>query len=321
MTGHTNRIGWDELPGPLRAAFTTAMGAAVTTEQRQTGGFSPGLASRLTLADGRRVFLKAISTARDPHAPALYRREAQVMRDLPATAPAPRLRWSYDDGTWVALALDDIDGHPPAQPWTIRDLDRVVTALAAMADTLTPAFDGALPITDDLADNFSSWRRMAAGDGPHRPDRLPARARDNLDLLADLESGWAEAATGKTLAHTDLRADNLLLTRDTVMVVDWPYAVTTTPWMDLLFLLPSVAAFSGIDPEPVWRAHPHTRTVPAEQVDAVLAALCGDHLTQSLRPPPANIPGLRAHQAAKGQAGLTWLMDRRAARARRTLYR
>lgn len=305
-----NRIGWGDLPQHLREAFTNAMGATVSAEQRQTGGFSPGLASRLTLADGRRVFLKAISGDRDPHAPALYRREAHVMEHLPKSAPAPRLHWTHDDGTWVALALDDIDGRSPTQPWTADELDRVLAALAALADDLTPAPADALPITEDLADNFSSWRRLATGQTADSTGELPAWAYEDLGQLAELEDHWASAATGRTLAHTDLRADNILLTPSRVMIVDWPYAVTTTPWMDVLMFLPSVAAFSNIDPEQIWRSYRHARTVPDDDVNAVLAAITGDYLTQSLRPAPPNIPGLRAHQRAKGEAALHWLRTR-----------
>ena len=42
--------------------------------------------------------------------------------------------------------------------------------------------------------------------------------------LAGLEATWATHAAGTTLVHADIRADNLLLTDDGVMVVDWPHA-------------------------------------------------------------------------------------------------
>lgn len=314
MTGRqirTNRIGWSDLPGHLREAFTDAMGATVAAEERQTGGFSPGLASRLRLADGRRVFLKAIGAERDGYAPALYRREARVMERLPDRAPAPRLLWAYDHGSWVALALDDIDGRHPAQPWAAGELGRILEALADMADDLTPAPADALLITDDLGEGFSSWRRLAAGHAVDGAGGLPVWARENLGRLAELESHWTAAATGSTLAHTDLRADNILLTSHTVMLVDWPYTVAATAWMDALMLLPSVAAVSGaIDPERVWRGYRHAHAVPDDDVNAVLAAIAGDYLTQSLCPAPPNIPGLRAHQRAKGEAALNWLRSR-----------
>ena len=98
MNGTTIRLRWAELPCRVRAAAESALGAAVTADAPQAGGFSPGMASRLTLADGRRVFAKAISGEQNPRSPDLYRREVEVARELPPPVPALRLQWSYDDG-------------------------------------------------------------------------------------------------------------------------------------------------------------------------------------------------------------------------------
>ncbi|MEU0236085.1 phosphotransferase [Nocardiopsis sp. NPDC006198] len=310
MANPAHRLGWDDVPDHLTQQFTDRFGAPVTDEQRQAGGFSPGLASRLRLADGQRVFAKAIHTGRDPHTPGLYRREIQVTRTLPAAAPAPQLRWTYDDGDWVMLVFDDVDGHTPAQPWRQHDLDRVVAALADMADALTPAPADTVPATEDLALPYASWSRLSAGQGPARTEALPAWARDNLALLTDMEKDWAEAADGDTLAHTDLRADNMILTPERVVLVDWPYAVAGAPWLDLLMMLPSVAAYSTIDPEQVWSNYRHASGVEVDAVNAVLAAIAGDYLTNCQLPDPPNIPTLRPHQRAKGEATLRWLHTR-----------
>ena len=107
--------------------------------QTQPGGLSPGLASRLRLADGRRFFVKAVSEEANPDSPNIHRREAEIMAVLPPRVPAPRLLWTYDDGGWVALCFDDVDGRHPQEPWTGSDLARVVEALKAMAVALTPS--------------------------------------------------------------------------------------------------------------------------------------------------------------------------------------
>lgn len=302
------RLRWADLPDRVREAAESALGAPVTDDLPQSGGFSPGLASRLLLADGGRVFAKAINAARNPRSPGLYRREIDVMTVLPATVPAPRLRWSYDDGDWVLLVLEDIEGRMPAQPWRSAELERVLAALELMSETLTPTPIPAMSIVDDLAENFCSWRAIA--DDPALVGRLDGWARRNLPVLVDLESGWAAAAAGETLCHADLRADNLLLTADRVMVVDWPYAVTGAPWVDALLFLPSVAADSSIDPEQAWRRFTPARAVDPDAVNAVLAAVAGDFLYQGMLPAPANLPTLRGHQQQKGAAALGWLRSR-----------
>jgi hypothetical protein len=134
MNGTITRLRWAELPGQVRAAAESALGAAVTADAPQAGGFSPGLASRLTLADGRRVFAKAISGEQNPRSPGLYRREIEVARALPSRVPAPRLRWSYDDGDWVMLVLDDVDGVMPATPWRQEEFSRVMVALERLTE-------------------------------------------------------------------------------------------------------------------------------------------------------------------------------------------
>ena len=48
----------------------------------QAGGFSPGTADRVGTAEGRRAFVKAVSTAHNPDTPGLNRREVGVLRSL-----------------------------------------------------------------------------------------------------------------------------------------------------------------------------------------------------------------------------------------------
>src|SRR5215831_12914943 len=72
--GH--RLAWAELPAPVRAAIEARFGVPVVAARDQSGGFSPGLAARLRLADGQRVFVKAVNAGRNPESPGMYRREA-----------------------------------------------------------------------------------------------------------------------------------------------------------------------------------------------------------------------------------------------------
>lgn len=300
----TSRLRWEQLPLRIQQELEEELGSTVAEETVQHGGFSPGLASRLLLANGHRVFVKAISAERNPRAPHLYRREAAVMAVLPETTPAPRLQAVYDDGEWVALVLDDVDGRSPGEPWTGEDLDRVLDTLSVLARTPAPA--AAPDIRADLLENFSAWRRLAAAPTP--PPGLDPWAAAHLDELAELETGWTDAAAGDTLLHADLRADNLLLTDTAVLVVDWPYAVAGAPWMDLLLFLVSIHDFA--DPAQLWATHPLAAAADPDGVTAVLAAIAGDFTECSMQPPPPNIPGLRDHQRAKAAAALRWLRQR-----------
>lgn len=306
------RLDWEQLPGAVRQALQARLGSPVVHAATQPGGFSPGLAARLRLADGRRVFVKAAGPDPNPHTPALHRTEARVTAALPATAPSPRLLWSYDHHGWVALAFEDIEGKLPTLPWRLGELQRVLGAVAELAVTLTPAPVAAPSVATRLGEAFSGWQQLAAAAEHGRDDLagLDPWARRHLGRLIALEQTWPLAAAGRTLLHLDLRADNLLVTPTRVMVVDWPWAAIGAAWVDLLVLLPSVAGQGGPQPEPLFGRHPVARGVDPDAVSAVLAALAGYLVRESRQPPPPGLPALRAFQSSYSRPALAWLRRR-----------
>ena len=65
------RLDWRVLPRHVRARIAELAGAQVTAEISATSGFSPGFAAVLELADGRGVFVKAVSGEQNPVSPDL----------------------------------------------------------------------------------------------------------------------------------------------------------------------------------------------------------------------------------------------------------
>ncbi|MEU6124297.1 phosphotransferase [Streptomyces sp. NPDC047123] len=305
------RTPWGDLPAHVREGVESALGAAVADAVTQRGGFSPGTAARVRLADGRRAFVKAVGSAANPQSPALHRAEARNAAALPDSVPAPRLLASYDDGTWVALVFEDVDGRQPHVPWHADELGRVLAAVDALARVLTPAPVEAPPVGEAVAGMFRGWERLAAS-GARDEERLDPWARRHLPALAELAAPWADFAGGDTLAHGDLRADNMLLTADggRVVFVDWPHAVRAAPWFDLVLMLPCVRAQGGPDPQDVFLAQPAAREADPRGVTATLAGFAGYLVRHSLRPDPPGLPTLRAFQAAQGAAALEWLRRR-----------
>ena len=160
------RLAWAEAPADVRSAVEDALGARVVDAVSQSGGFSPGIAARCRLSDGGRAFIKAVSAAQNEHSPRIHRREAEVAAQLPAWVPAPRLRHVVDDGRWVVLVFDDVEGRTPHEPWTDDDLDVVVPAVSELTRSLSPSpADGVQTLAARYAEPFSGWRRLAAGDG------------------------------------------------------------------------------------------------------------------------------------------------------------
>ncbi|MGH9197443.1 MAG: phosphotransferase, partial [Acidimicrobiia bacterium] len=240
------RLHWHQLPEDLRQAIEAGIRSSVVEAKTQPGGFSPGVAARLRLDDGRRIFMKVVGSHPNPSSPELHRREAKIATALPPYAPAPRLLWSYDDGDWVALGFEDINGRTPKMPWLKDELTRVLATIEQLARSLTPSPLATAPsLKTSMEDVFKGWRTLSGGP---LPDRLDDWTKANLDRLVLLENLWKVAAEGNTLLHVDIRADNLLLTEDKVFVVDWPHAANGADWADLLFMLPSVYMQGGPPP-------------------------------------------------------------------------
>jgi hypothetical protein len=301
------RMPWAELPASVRSAIEDRLGSSVVGAHSQSGGFSPGVAARLQLADGTRGFVKAVCSTPNADSPGMYRREARVAAALPPDVPAPALRWSFDDGEWIVLAFDDIDGRSPELPWRSHELDRVLAAIGDLAARLTPSPLALEPAQQTLAPLFGRWQRIV-DDGLE--SRLPAAVRVRLDELVALEARWPEAVAGESLVHLDLRADNMVLTADRVYFVDWPAAAVGAPWVDLVLMLPSIAMQGGPLPADVWGAYPLRRGVDDDRVDALVVAVAGYFAHAQMLPPPPGLPTLRAFQAAQGTATALWLADR-----------
>ncbi|MGW6529941.1 phosphotransferase family protein [Streptomyces venezuelae] len=310
------RAPWERLPAHVRGELEAALGAPVVGAVTQRGGFSPGVAARVRLGDGRRAFVKAVSAEANPGSPKLHRAEARHSAVLPDHVPAPRLLASYDDGVWVALAFEEIEGRQPHVPWRADEFGLVLDAVTELSYALTPSPIEARSVVDTERESFRGWERLieaeAEGEvGGGADERLDPWVRRNLRALADLAAPWTEAAAGDTLAHADLRADNMLLTPEgRVVFVDWPHAVRAAPWGDLLFMLPCVRAQGGPDPKDVFTAHPLGRDADPGGVTATLAAFASYLVRGSLKPDPPGLPTLRAFQAAQGAAAVAWLRKR-----------
>jgi aminoglycoside phosphotransferase (APT) family kinase protein len=300
---------WSRLPRSVAAGIENLLGSGVTAATTRQGGFSEGVAVRLELADGRRAFAKAVDSASAPDVGAFHRREITVAGGLPYGQPMPRLLGSYDDGEWVALVFEYVEGALPAQPWRPAELERVLDALTALAVGLTPAprIEG----TANSAPRLGGWGRLTQS--PQSLTRLAALAPQadcELDLHLSLEAQLGEASAGETLTHGDLYPFNVLLSENRVVFVDWPHAWTGPAHADLVMLLGSVA-LSGIDPEPFAARHPLLAGVEPEAVDVLISAQAGFLLATACSADSTADPRLVQMMTQLGLASLRWLSARR----------
>jgi Phosphotransferase enzyme family len=180
----------------------------------------------------------------------------------------------------------------------------VRAAVDRLAEALTPAPIPVRPITEMYAEAFTGWRKLARSPASDRLDRW---SRAHLGELAALEPAWAAYAAGDTLLHSDIRADNLLLTAAGVAVVDWPHACRGAAFVELLFFAPSVAMQDGPGLAELLGMSRAGQRAGRYGVGAILCAMAGYFTYQALQPPPPGIPTVRAFQAAQGAIARRWL--------------
>jgi aminoglycoside phosphotransferase (APT) family kinase protein len=284
------------------------LGGPVVEAVSQPGGFSPGTADRVRTSRGSRAFVKAVSFAQNEHTPILHRREARITAALPPGAGAPRLLGTYDDGQWMVLVLEDIEGRHPVTPWLPGELNSVLAALKELARQLTPS---PLPDAPDtvtvLAEDLAGWHRVAADP----PADLDPWAAEHLSRLREVAQRGCAALVGNTLVHSDVRADNLLLSPDgAVTVVDWPWASRGPAWLDTVLLLVNVRLFGGHDAEALLAAHTAWAQADPADLTGVLAGLAGYYTDIARRPASAGLPTVRAFQRAHAHAVLPWVRER-----------
>lgn len=308
-----SRLSWRDLPRHVRDVVTAVSGAQVVAEVVATSGFSPGFAGQLELADGGRVFVKAVSPAQNPESPLLARREITASGALPQGVPAPRLLWHHDDGEWVVLAFEAVDGRSPELPWRPGDLRRVLGAVVALGAVRPLAGHGLPSLAAEAAGTFDGWRRFAALEPAaraalaERHGERGAWLAENLDRLVAWEEAAPAALDGDRLVHGDMRGDNVLLDGDTLWFVDWPHAAVGAPWFDLVSMLPSVAMQGGGSPAALLASS--GLEVPPDRLRAAVSAVAGHLAWSSTRPAPPGLPNLRAFQRAQAARAVDWLRE------------
>jgi hypothetical protein len=201
------------------------------------------------------------------------------------------------------LVFDDIHGHPPDRPWRLDQARSALRTATVLSQALTPAPAGGewAEVVDELPGGSTDWRTL-----PQRPEWA-----DHVDELADLGDRRQDLLAGETLAHLDLRDDNLIIdAHGTAWVCDWNFPAVGPPWVDAVCLAISMYG-DGHDVEALLAETRLIGRADGEAVDCLLAVLTAYFLRQAAQPDNPTSPYLRAHQAWYATAAGDWLRDRR----------
>ena len=284
------RLPYDAVPDTVRSWVEDRLGSPVVTTAEQVGGMSPGCATRVTCADGTRAFVKAVGAELNPDTPGLFRREVGVLEHLGEHPLWARLLASYDDGAWVALLIEDVEGRHPdfTHP---GELLAVLTGTDRLSAVLQ---ERDVPRSMDLVDVASVFARWASCldtlvDAPPQTP-VPGWLRTDPHGWADVLREHASRPMPH-VAHWDIRVDNLLRRPGgEVVFVDWGMAARGPAWVD-----PLLARLERVD-EPWFDASiadsPALREAGDEAVTAFLAGF-GAHLAvRSVVAVDLNLPTL-----------------------------
>lgn len=299
------RLTWSELPTAVRRWVEETLGDQVVAAESQTGGFSLGTADRLVTETGRRAFLKAVSAKVHPGTADLHRQEAKVSASLPSGAPVAGFLGftefeSEDEGTWVALLLEDIEGQHPSSPWQPSELKAVFAALDALRDL---DVDSALELesaAESVGPELKFWHRLAEGvslddlqyvkDTPYYRgliELLPLVNEHAAGFATEVDEQLVAHLGGTDYVHTDLRADNILIMADVqAVLVDWPWANIGNADLDMAQVaVDALIQDSQLTEQQVLELMPDHRRPSAEFLHGCTVALAGYYLYASTQKP------------------------------------
>lgn len=305
----THRLTWADFHLALRRRLETLLGEPVRRTTSCVGGFSRSSAEILHGTGGRALFVKAVREADNPGSLRLNRAEAAVLASMPRDAPVPALVEAFSLDDWFVLVTEAAPGRIPAEPWDPGTLDQVLDTLDSLQRSTTPCRLAGIPsLEESLGEDLRGFDRVAE-DPPTDLDpwlaaRLPdlqAAARRGLDVLA-----------GDTLSHSDVRADNLLVTEEGgTSIVDWAWASRGSRIADALQLLSSVA-----DPDGTLEVNRRVDAVlDAQGMDRqcgtdVFAGILGFFVDAARWPHDPGLPLLGEHRARRRESLLSLVKER-----------
>ncbi|MCS6800352.1 MAG: phosphotransferase [Chloroflexota bacterium] len=275
------------LPAKLLEAAAHCLGAPILAVEPLQGGYSAQSHRRLTLADGRRVVLKAAPPAPVSGLPGrlwsdLLGREIWVYQHVPETQEwRPRSYGAVAGDGWRGLLLEDLSSCRRVPPWSAAAIDAVAAALARLHAIPQPA--GMPP---DLIGRLGPQRfwgdlRARGRASGHLPTGYTTSAWwawfDRALPLA--ERAYARLATAplrRAFNHNDVRSDNLFFCAERPIFLDWGQAIWDTPARDSVYWALGVERETGIPAPAVHERYlAHAPHPGADAVRGVLAFWVG----------------------------------------------
>lgn len=267
-----------------------ALGSRPVRYEPRGGGYSTADRFAVTLADGRRAFVKSSDAE---NLAGWIRREYEVYANLSGSFIPELLGWD-DDGVRPVLALEDLSDADWTPHWDAQRVDAVRAALAELASSTPP------PNTDDVRVTFASlwgrWEEVGVDPGPFLSVGLRDRAWLDRSLPTIVEAAARAPVAGDDVCHLDVRSDNICFRGSRAILVDWNWTSRANTEADMGAWLPSLYTEGGPAP---WEVLPGAGDFAA-WISGVWAAVAG-------LPPPPTAPHVRVMQRAQLAVALDWI--------------
>ena len=268
--------------------MTRASGGRPSGWRRSTGGgYTPAERWIVELEDGSSAFVKAavVDRLRD-----WLRQEHRAYEEIAAPFMPRCIGWA--DEPVPVLLLEDLSAAHWPPPWNPTMVDRVLATLDAVAATPCPAW--ATPMRE-MSDLFGGWSEIAADPVPFLRLGLASRSWLDAALPALIAHEHPSELEGDAMLHFDVRSDNMCLTSERTLLVDWNFVARGNALFDVAAWLPSLAHEGGPPPEAV-----------RPEAGVFAAALAGYFCSRAPEPVIPDAPHVRRVQLEQAVTALPW---------------
>lgn len=274
------------LRSDLASRIEKLIGAKIESYRRVEGGYTP--ATRLLCRTSTGSFFVKVGAT--PLTSTFLRREIRMYTALHGAFLPNLVAWEDVDAEPI-LIIEDLSAHYWPPPWNKQHIDLVLAQIEAMHNT-PAAIESYAQVHGDDDQN---WPAVAAAPEPFLA--LGIANRRWLDAaLPVLIQGAAQCRTdGDSLAHWDLRSDNICIAGNRAIFVDWNLACLSNPRLDLGFWLPSLAYEGGPAPESILPDAPE-----------VAAWVAGFFAARAGLPDIPDAPRVRLVQRQQLETALAW---------------
>ncbi len=314
---------WSAVPAVVQAALADRLGSPVLEAAIAWGGYTPSASFIVTLANGKRVFIKGAHPGQNTYGVAAFKAEQQIYQNYPQLSGiAPAYICEVELADWHLMVLEAIEGGEKLLPWTKAKLEAVFLTLETLHKRIPAKPDGMNELATDpgMADLVSGrigWRSLEQDNGFEQfynkfADPLAAQAWFELLLpqLMELECQVASLGGRYQTLHVDLRSDNMLLRADgSAVLLDWPNLCWGPLVYDLTYFANSVVLEGYGTHEDVFALAGDVLQTGFERNDQLIsmANMSGYFAASCIKPEVEMLPRLRGFQLQQLRAALPWM--------------